>query len=552
MDRTAQSAPSAPGVSSRIKAPVRALLGYLTLAVLFFAPLVSKLTTHILTDDVFIRTGQSDAYTGLWTYWWLQRAALMGRDLLHCTWVLPPTGADLLFHSTSIAPTLLTIPLGGLFGVVAGYNLMVILMVVGNAWVYYYFLSKTLSVSKISAFVSGALFGFCPYFLFKAHAHINLIGGLFWGGCLGVLLFSYLKERFSVTCSILFCLLLWATFWTSVVEFFMLIVALGGAIVVLELAADRPRTTSLPRRLLFFLPSVVGGIPAALLYHGAEADVVSRQMFPGFGVAGLFAFPRLSVLSGISFAKFPEYWGTYLPLVAIVLTLIGIVVLARVKPRLLAVFGSLAGFCLVLTLNPFDLASTLIRALPMGSGFRVFGRFFPVFLFFFLIPACYGYDRIAAIRKPAIKGVALLALLILAATEYVPIHLNPSPVKIFHMEAQKKDGLNRDKFVLVIPKDDYRNVHDTYQASLDLRFVNLSYLARENSTLTNLRTSQFPIIYGKRLPNSPDQFKEELRRLGVGYLLFETKSRAMDFPLQGMVVAEDSDQVLVDVSHVLE
>ena len=123
--------------------------------------------------------------------------ALMGTYPLHCQWVLPPTGANLLFHSTSILPTFLTLPLSESFGVVVGYNLMIILMILGNALMYYYFLAKTLDISRGSAFGCGFLFGFSPYFIFKAHSHINLIGGFFWGGCLAILLHCYLKDRFT-------------------------------------------------------------------------------------------------------------------------------------------------------------------------------------------------------------------------------------------------------------------------------------------------------------------------------------------------------------------
>jgi hypothetical protein len=536
----------------RIDPSVRALLGYVGLAGLFFAPLFGRISTHILADDLFIRSGQSDAYTGLWTYWWIQHAALLGKDLLHCGWVLPPTGADLLFHSTTILPTLLTLPMAKLFGVVAGYNLMVILMVVGTAWIYYYFASRTFDISQSAAFLAGALFGFCPYFIFKSHAHLNLIGGLFWGGALGLLLYHYLRDRFTIKGSILFALFLWGTFWTSFVEFFMLLILLALSLILLELLALRKKPgATLSRRLRFWIPAIIGGIPALFLFHSSETEVVSKQLFAGLSFGGLFTFPRLSILSNINSAPLPEYWGTYLPIVVVILGIAGILWMWKAKSRFLIVFGSLALLSLVLTLNLFEIPSTLLRALPMGSGFRVFGRFFPLFLFFFLVPVCFGFDRIRAIPKPVIRVAVLVALAIPAVVEYYPAKLSPSPVRSFHIESRVRDTLDRQKFVLVIPEGPYRNVDDTYQTSVDMPFVNLSYLAREDTSRTNLRLTQFPIIYGHQQPTSLDQIKDELRRLGVGYLLFETKARSENFPLQGTVVAEDHDQVLVDISRQL-
>jgi hypothetical protein len=532
----------------RANSPLKALLGYVAIAVVFFAPLLSRITTHILTDDAFINPGQSDAYTGLWTYWWLQRAPLMGTNPLHCTWVLPPTGADLLFHSTSILPTLLTLPFSKSFGVVVGYNMMIILMIIGNALMYYYFLEKVMNVSQGSAFGCGFLFGFCPYFIFKTHAHINLIGGFFWGGCLAILLFCYVKDRFTVHSAILFALFLWATFWTSFVEFFMLIITLAMTILVFELAyLGRPAWKNMPRRLLFFLPSIVGGIPAAFLYHGSESEVISRQLFAGLDVAGLFAFPRLGLLSGIRVSQIPEYWGTYLPIAAVILILIGIPVLVSQRLRLLAVIGLLAFLCLVLTLDPVEFPSSVVRALPMGAGFRVFARFFPIFLFFVLIIAAYGLDRIIAIGNSLTRAIALVSLLIWVTVEYYPAGLNPSAVRTFRFTTRLRDTVNRNKFVLVIPNGYYQNVHDTYQVSLDMRFVYLSYLARENKTIAGLRATQFPIIYGGKRPNSLDEIKQEMRRLGVGYLLFESSSGYARWPLRGTVAAEDRGQLLVDI-----
>jgi len=528
--------------------PTGAAVGYLGIAVVFFAPLLTRLATHILADDSFIRPGQSDAFTGLWTYWWTQRALLMGSDLLHCSWVLPPTGADLTFHSTSIAPTALTLPLAKLFGVVTGYNLMVMLLIVGNAWMYFCFLSKTFDFSRVSAFWTGALFGFCPYFIFKAHAHVNLIGGLFWGGALAVLIHSYMKRKFSIAGSLLFALLLWSTFWTSLVEFFMLAIVLAGTILVFEIRALTEPVSAGSRRLLFFLPSLAGATPAAFLYHDSGVDLVSRPLFEKLGLSGLLGSPRLSVFSEFHLSPLPEYWGTYLPAAVIILAAIGVLAAAREKSRYVAIMAILAGLCLVLTLNPFGLPSLAIRALPMGSGFRVFARFFPFFLFFTLTFAAEGIERIVSARRSTTRAVALIALLSLAAVEYYPAKLSPSPVKEFRIPTEVKRLLNHDRFTLVIPDSDYRNIHDTYQVSLDMQCVNLSYLAREDSTLTRLRKTNFPIVYGGRQSFSPDQLRQELNKLNVAYLLFESKNRVNSYPLSGKVIAEDNGQILVDIS----
>ncbi|MBD3297221.1 MAG: hypothetical protein GF341_01070, partial [candidate division Zixibacteria bacterium] len=215
---------------------LRALGVFVVIALIVFAPLIGHLDTHILADDVFFTDehGLSDSYNFLWTYWWIQTATLTGESMLHCDWVLPPTGADLLWHTHVIVPSLLTLPFALLLGTVAGYNLMIILSFVLGALVFYLFLTRTLDLSWIAALLGGVLFAFAPYFVAKAHAHLNLINTAIWGGCLAVLWHVYIKRRFTWRWAFVFAVLFWASLWTSFVETFTLSLAIVFSIVLLE------------------------------------------------------------------------------------------------------------------------------------------------------------------------------------------------------------------------------------------------------------------------------------------------------------------------------
>ena len=72
--------------------PLASLVAFIVLSVLIFHPLVAKISTHILADDVFIRPGQSDAFNFFWTYWWIQKALSLWNNIYYCTWVFPPNG----------------------------------------------------------------------------------------------------------------------------------------------------------------------------------------------------------------------------------------------------------------------------------------------------------------------------------------------------------------------------------------------------------------------------------------------------------------------------
>ena len=529
----------------------RALIGYWVLALVFLAPLLFKITTHILADDAFITPGISDAYTSLWSYWWIQKALVIGHNLLFCDWVLPPTGADLFYQTTTLAPTILTLPLAKLFGVVAGYNLMVMGLIVMGAWVYYIFLRQTLPISGIVAFVTAALFGFCPYFVFKAHAHLNLIGAGFWGGTLAVLLISYYQRSFPLRRALLFAVLFWLTFWTSFVEFFMLLIALAVVVIAFEVRGLRNNVGGLWRRLLFFLPGLLGGIPAAWWLWGKDTSVLAKPLYDNFNALNLITPPKLSLLSALGSAAVPEYWGTYLSISVVVLAAVGIVAMKKTQAANRVTILVLAGVMLLFTLDPFHLVSGPLRMLPLGQGFRVFARFFPFMMFFLLIPVGYGLDFL--LRKPRSpqRLVILALLLVVACVEYYPVRLSPSPVAKSCMSKLTASRIDRSKFVWLIPKRGYLNRDDTYQVVMDMRFVNLSYLARENDSLRIYRESHFPVVYMRRRADV-GELEDELRRLNVGYLLFERTPKQGDIPPKGEVIVNCEGMTLVDISRQLQ
>jgi hypothetical protein len=168
-----------------------------------------------------------------------------------------------------------------------------------------------------------------------------------------------------------------------------------------------------------------------------------------------------------------------------------------------------------------------------------------------LIPTCHGLDFIFRQTRSLARAAVLSALLVLAIVEYLPAKLSPSPVKSFHIDSETRAHLDRDKYVLVIPAREYLNVHDTYQAALDMRCVHLSYVAREDQSVAASRRERFPIMYDGRRVVDPDDLRRELKELQVRYLLFEDRARVRGFPLTGRVVTEDNGQALVDISNSL-
>ena len=327
-----------------------ALAGYLLVGLVFLLPLVPHMRTHILADDVFAESEVSDAYICLWSYWWVQKAATGPLDLFDCQWVLPPVGVNPFFHPTVTLPVLLTLPIGRIFGAVAGYNTMIWLMLCFAGFSYFIFLRRAFGVGALPAFLAGIMFGFSPYAIDKAHTHANLVGFCFWGSALAVLVSSYVSHRFTLRRGVLLAVFVWATYWTSFVEFFMLAVVCVVAVVVFEVAHLGRRPTALGRKAAFLVPTLIGAVNLASLAWGPNVGAVEVAHTERFGLFNLFSPPIFSFLGRFWHSVEPEQWGVYLPVSVAVLAFVGYVrsrlasrPAAAAFGRLAALFGAMLG-----------------------------------------------------------------------------------------------------------------------------------------------------------------------------------------------------------------
>jgi hypothetical protein len=117
-------------------------------------------------------------------------------------------------------------------------------------------------------------------------------------------------------------------------------------------------------------------------------------------------------------------------------------------------------------------------------------------------------------------------------------------LKTFDVPAQlAKDGA-RGVFTFIIPRGVYTNVLDTYQVSMNVPVVHLSYLAREDPSAAATREKRFPELY-----SSPSGLSRrllaEMDGARVHYVLFEERSRYDAAKFKGEVLAEQGDAILV-------
>ena len=541
----------------RIPGYVSALAGYLAVEAVYFHSLLQRFTTHILSDDIFQQSGKSDSYVLLWVYWWIQRQMRAGGELLFCNWAAPPEGATFLFDSQRLLPTALTLPVAARLGYVAGYNAMILLLLLLAAMAFYLMLARAFELSFPAAFLGGLAFGFSPYFIVKAHMHANLIGAGFWGGALGVLLYAYVRGRFGWRSGMLFSALVWATFWTSFLEFFLLFMACAMVVVAFELRPPGRAKASLRLKAIFLACVVPGALSLLFLARIPWSRDAMIARLEGVPVSGLVSFPQLSVLSPLQGGLVPEYGALYPGAAALVLAGLGFVRLHGGQPTR-SLGWTLAGLFVVslaIALDAGGLPSGLFNLIPRGNGFRVMSRFFPVALFFLVALAAIGLEGLMRWKNAGAKWAALAALAAVAAAEYYPARLQPSPVRSFAMSDAVRHKIQDGWGVMVLPEGEFQDVDNTYQCSLDMPAPYSTYLTMGGRRLYKHLRFYYPAVYDLWWEDRPrvwdEEMGKELATLHIGYILAGNRTRLAQLPpmLHDYVLASDGNMTLIEVPH---
>jgi len=139
-------------------------------------------------------------------------------------------------------------------------------------------------------------------------------------------------------------------------------------------------------------------------------------------------------------------------------------------------------------------------------------------------------------------------LAVLFALEIVPFKLRPSEVRLLSGEELEKVGLDRRRFLYVVPDFLGLNRTDLYQVGLNMPVVQISYLARTDSASLDTRIREFPHVYGRMAPDFSPAFYSDLRRMNVGYLLFESeRSYSLARP-PGRILHSDAGEIIVSLA----
>lgn len=259
-------------LSSRWRPHAFAFAGYVVVAVVFVWPLPLHLDTHL--------TGSPSGDTGVyvWNQWVFQHEVLEDRHLPYFTERIFSLGrrANLSLHNYTTFQNLIALPLVGMLGVVATFNVVYLLMTVLTAYMAF-LLARHVTGRVPESWLAGLAFAWSPALVTRGMGHFSVAAAAPLAAFMLVLLRTAERERMRDA------VLLGATVWWAastdvyfaVYCLFIAAVFLCARTVTVHRAATTPRRT-VPWALDALLLSVLGLVIAMIISGGWQFNFLGR------------------------------------------------------------------------------------------------------------------------------------------------------------------------------------------------------------------------------------------------------------------------------------
>lgn len=177
---------------------------------------------------------EGDPKAFMWWIEWMPHALRNGLNPLRPTVLQHPLGANALWNTSILLPSLLLIPVTALFGPIVTWNLLIAGAPVLSAFVAMVAIRRFVERS-LPAFVGGLVYGFSPYMIVKMDGHPNLLIAAFPPLALLCLHELFVRQKRSpIVVGILFGLAATAQLLTG--EELLLTTALACGLVVVTVA----------------------------------------------------------------------------------------------------------------------------------------------------------------------------------------------------------------------------------------------------------------------------------------------------------------------------
>lgn len=147
------------------------VLGYVLVAVAFTWPLPLHLASHLTGDP----GGDTGVY--VWNQWLFQHEAALGSNPLTTQQILALSQqrVDLSQHNYTAFLNLLAFPLIPTVGVVAAFNLVMLIATVLTALCGYALARLSFSATRVEAFAAGLAFAWSPVLVARTTGHVSLV-----------------------------------------------------------------------------------------------------------------------------------------------------------------------------------------------------------------------------------------------------------------------------------------------------------------------------------------------------------------------------------------
>lgn len=151
-----------------MKKHILPIAGFVLITILFTFPIYSQLNTAIYGPLY-----GSDSRGTIWQLWWSSYAYKHNLDYSFHSIVAAPYGSDASGLPTGFLWELITRWLPILTNEIFAYNFVLILSFI-LACLFIYFIAFLITKNIFASFVSGIIFGFCPYHFQRAWGHFSL------------------------------------------------------------------------------------------------------------------------------------------------------------------------------------------------------------------------------------------------------------------------------------------------------------------------------------------------------------------------------------------
>jgi hypothetical protein len=256
------------------------LLGYVIAASAFTWPLPLHLGTHLTGDP----SGDTGVY--VWNQWVFRHEAVLGNNPLTTDQILSLTQrADLSQHNYTAFQDLLAFPFMPWLGVVATFNLVLLVTTVLTALMTYALVRRVTAATRLESWLAGLLFAWSPVLVTRGSGHFSLVAAAPLPAFLLCVYQAERTRRLRYAALAGLCVA-WASFCDAYYGIYCLMIAGFYAVTTLVRVTRNPVRARAPWIWLLdvLLVCVAGLVGGLLVGRGGDVDVMGIRI----SVRGLY------------------------------------------------------------------------------------------------------------------------------------------------------------------------------------------------------------------------------------------------------------------------